>query len=74
MCAAHLRAAAPTEGGETYRDDRSIAACQDQLTRYAANVNSYRACLVQEMERVIRDVNSTLDRFNCRTSAKGQCR
>jgi hypothetical protein len=57
----------------TYHDNKSIVSCQDNLTRYAENVNAYRACLFVEVERAIKETNSTIDRFKCGTSAKRPC-
>jgi hypothetical protein len=72
ICAPPLRPSC-VERDATYGDDKSILSCQDQVTRYAENINAYRACLLQEVQRVIVDINKTADRFKCRTTTKRAC-
>jgi hypothetical protein len=57
----------------TYGDDASIKSCQDKLALYTDGVIAYRACMLRETERAVREINSAIDRFKCSASAKRLC-
>ena len=51
----------------------SVAACQQEVTRYVKFVLAYRDCLIRESERAILQTNKVLDRFKCSAKLKRTC-
>jgi hypothetical protein len=58
---------------ETFSDDARTNACQDEISRYVATSIAYRSCMMQETQRAVLRMNSTVDRFKCGAKLKRPC-
>ena len=57
----------------TYGSQAEIDRCQEDINRYVNSVAAYRLCQTQEIERAVRETNSTLQRWKCGVAAKALC-
>jgi hypothetical protein len=57
----------------TYGSQAESDRCQEDVNRYVASVGAYRLCQTQEVERAVREINGTLQRWKCSLVAKALC-
>jgi hypothetical protein len=57
----------------SYGSQAEIDKCQDDVNRYVNSVAAYRLCQTEEIERVVRETNGTLQHWKCGVAAKAIC-
>lgn len=58
---------------ETFRSDLARKLCEEEATRFVAQVFAYRACLEGEIGRAVRSANETAAQLRCRRSSLADC-
>ena len=61
------------ESDDIYGDAARIKACQQEVSRYTANVQAYRDCLLRETEKTLLETNAMIERFKCGIQSKRRC-
>jgi hypothetical protein len=58
----------------TFSDEWSFNRCKSEVESYMSDATSYRSCLINEINSVKSEVDTVVERFNCKAKGGTFCR